>query len=554
MIWTNLAILLMVLIKSLLINESVEHRDLPKKPNIILIMADDMGYSDIGAYGGDIETPVLDSLANNGVRFTQFYNGARCCPTRASLLTGLYPHQADIGHMTSPSSDFEGHDYFVSGYRGRLSKQTNTLAEVLKTSGYSTLMTGKWHLGMERRDEWPLQRGFDRYYGILDGASNFFHPVYPRGITMGNDTVSITDPDYYTTDAFTSNAIQFIQEEQNTDSSRPFFLYLAYTAPHWPLQAPKKDIDKYRGKYLNGWGKMREQKYQRMLKMGLIDAENTPPDIFDWDKLSAAQKEESALRRAIYAAQVDRMDQNIGKLVNYLKANNLFENTIIIFLSDNGGCAEGDDLGGGDKRELETKEGFFLSYGKGWANESNTPFKEYKHWLHEGGIAAPFIVHWPAGIKKSLQGDLIHQYSFLPDIMATFIDLSGAKYNTRKNNQIVPNFVGKSFIPLLQGVDKPIHEKPIFWEHEGNKAVRLGNYKAVMKWENKALEQKWELYDISKDRTELHDLSKKDPELLKNLTDYWQIWADNNQVRPWPQMLDSMLIKRTRRQEKLKQH
>ena len=519
------------------------------KPNIILIMADDMGYSDIACYGGDIETPALDALAEGGVRFTQFYNGARCCPTRASLITGLYPHQAGIGHMTSPSSDFNQHDYRVPGYRGKLSEQTHTLAEVLKTAGYRTLMAGKWHLGMENRQQWPLQRGFDRFYGILDGASNYFRPVHPRGITLDNDTISIDDPDYYTTDAFTDSAIQFIRREQQTDPSKPFFLYLAYTAPHWPLQAPKENIDKYRNRYLDGWDKLRQEKYQRMVDMGLLDAESTlsPPDIFSWDSLTATQKEELALRRAIYAAQIDRMDQNIGNLVDYLKDNGLFDNTVILFLSDNGACAEGGNLGAGDKEELETKVGYFLSYGQGWANTSNTPFREYKHWVHEGGISTPLIVHWPAGIERSLRGKLIHQYGFLPDVMATFLDLTGATYGAERGGEPVPAVVGKSMLPLLRGKDQSIHEKPIFWEHEGNKAVRMGPYKAVMKWELDKEKQRWELYDISKDRTELNDLSQDEPEKLAELIAAWDEWAVSHQVKPWEQMRDSILVNRANR-------
>src|SRR5690606_12106263 len=286
------------------------------KPNIILIMSDDMGYSDLGCYGGEIQTPHLDSLAASGLRFTQFYNAARCCPSRASLMTGLYPHQAAIGHMTNPSEHFTQHDYHVPGYRGELSPQTHTLAEVLKTAGYTTLMTGKWHLGMERKEQWPLQRGFDHYYGILDGASNYFQPAQPRGITLDNDTLKVDDPNFYTTDAFTDHAIQFIDQSKQQDGERPFFLYLAYTAPHWPLQAPKEVIDKYRNRYHEGWGKLRQERYHHMIKMGLRDAGwwLGKQDVPDWETLPKEKQDEMALRRAIYAAQVDRMDKNIGKL------------------------------------------------------------------------------------------------------------------------------------------------------------------------------------------------------------------------------------------------
>ncbi|WP_345233079.1 arylsulfatase [Olivibacter ginsenosidimutans] len=513
------------------------------KPNIILIMSDDMGYSDLGCYGGEIETPNLDSLAATGVRFTQFYNGARCCPSRASLMTGLYPHQAGIGHMTNPSENFTQHDYHVPGYRGEMNPQTHTLAEVLKTAGYTTLMTGKWHLGMERKEQWPLQRGFDHYYGILDGGANYFRPTYPRGITLENDTVNIEDPNYYTTDAFTDHAIQFIDQSKQQDSKRPFFLYLAYNAPHWPLQAPKEVIDKYRDRYHAGWGKLREERYQRMIQMGLVD-DSWPlskQDIFDWETLSKEKQDEMALRRAIYAAQVDRMDQNIGKLVTYLKKHNLYENTLIVFINDNGACAEGGDLGGGKKENLETKIGFFLSYGKGWANASNTPYREYKHWVHEGGISSPLIAHWPAKIPQKLHGTLIQQYGFLPDIMATFVDISGATYALQKDGKPIPAMAGKSLSSLLEGKNKPVHDQPIFWEHEGNKAVRLGNFKAVMKWQDgKGEQQHWELYNIQQDRTEQHDLAGEMPEQVETLAAAWQQWADSHQVLPWPQMLDSL--------------
>ncbi|MEH6304217.1 arylsulfatase [Olivibacter sp. CPCC 100613] len=525
----------------------------PAKPNIILIMTDDMGYSDLGCYGGEIETPHLDSLAATGLRFTQFYNGARCCPSRASLMTGLYPHQTGIGHMTNPSEHFTQHDYHVPGYRGELSPQTNTLAEVLKTAGYTTLMTGKWHLGMERKEQWPLQRGFDHYYGILDGASNYFRPAQPRGITLENDTLTIDDPDFYTTDAFTDRAIQFIDQSKQADGERPFFLYLAYTAPHWPLQAPKEVIDKYRDRYHDGWGKLREERYKRMRQLGLIDTgwAMSKQDIFDWDTLPKEKQDEMALRRAIYAAQVDRMDENVGKLVAYLKKNKLDENTLIVFINDNGACAEGGDVGGGKKENLETQVGYFLTYGKGWANASNTPYREYKHWVHEGGISSPLIAHWPAKIPKKLNGSLIQQYGFLPDIMATFVDVSGASYHSEKGGKQVPDMAGKSLVPLLEGSDRPIHEQPIFWEHEGNKAVRLGAFKAVMKWqEGEEAQQHWELYDMQKDRTEQHDLAKEMPEKVKALASAWQQWAASHQVLPWPQMLDSLHINEQRIKDK----
>ncbi len=509
------------------------------RPNIILILSDDMGFSDLGCYGGEIETPNLDKLAKGGIRFTQFYNTARCCPTRASLISGLYPHQTGIGHMTNPSENPQIYDYNLPGYRGVLNKNSVTIAEVLKSAGYTTLMTGKWHLGMQTKDMWPLQRGFDKFYGILDGACNYFEPKYPRGITLNNDTISIHDPGYYTTDAFTDYAIRFITESKDKDSQKPFFLYLAYNAPHWPLQAPKKDIDKYRGKYMRGWQSLRLERYQRMIDMGIISPnwQLSPQDSRDWNSLSEEKKQEMDLRRAIYAAQVDHMDQNIGKLATFLEKNDLINNTVIIFIDDNGACAEGNELGGGPASQMETREGYFLTYGQAWANASNTPFKQYKHWIHEGGISSPCIVHWPTGIPKENNGSFVKQYGFLPDIMATFIDLAGAKYpNEYNGNKIFP-LEGKSLVPLIKGHNVPIHTEPIFWEHEGNKAVRLGKYKLVVAW-NKQNPDNWELYDMETDRTEIQNLANQFPEKVKEMKDMWQKWAKNHFVEKWEEIKD----------------
>lgn len=513
-------------------------KERPTRPNIILIMSDDMGYSDIGCYGGEIHTPNLDKLAYGGLRFAQFYNTARCCPTRASLLTGLYPHQTGIGHMTNTSEDSTVHDYGLFGYRGSLNRNCVTIAEVLKQAGYATLMTGKWHLGKQKKDLWPIQRGFDKYYGILDGACNYFKPTHPRGITLNNDTISITDKDYYSTDAFTTEAINFIGQTKDEDKSKPFFLYLAYNAPHWPLQAPREDVDKYRDQYKNGWEVMRQQRFERMKKMKLINPawKLSPEDAPAWDSLSQTKKNEMTLRRAIYAAQVDRMDQNIGKLIAFLEKKDLMNNTIILFINDNGACAEGGELGGGRSQNLETREGYLLSYGQAWANASNTPFRLYKHWTHEGGISSPLIIHWPEGISKSEAGNIVQEYAFLPDIMATCIALANAKYPAESKGKLIPELEGKSLLPLFNSGRKPIHDKPIFWEHEGNKAVRMGRYKLVMQWKG-VEENKWELYDMQTDRTETNDLAAKMPEKVKEMSEWWQAWAQSHQVEPWDKIL-----------------
>ena len=518
----------------------------PTTPNIILIMTDDMGFSDIGCYGGEINTPNLDRLAKNGLQFMQFYNGARCCPTRASLISGLYPHQTGIGHMTNTPADFKHHDLNIPQYRGFLNKNCVTIAEVLKEAGYTTLMTGKWHLGVSSQDKWPLQRGFDKFYGIIPGACNFFKPEYPRGITVGNDTITITDENYYTTDAFTENAIKYI-EESRQENEKPFFLYLAYNAPHWPLNAPKEDIEKYRGKYMKGWQDLRLWRYNNMIEKGLIDKswELTPQDSRDWDSLDEEKKIEMDLRKAVYSAMVDRVDQNIGKLLAYLEEENILNNTIVMFLNDNGACAEFSELGDGPAEQLGTKEGYVLSYGRAWANASNTPFREYKHWVHEGGIATPLIVHWPNGIPKENNGTLVQEYGFLPDIMATCVDLAKAEYPEEYKGNSIQALEGKSLVPIFSGERKEIHVEPIFWEHEGNKAVRSGKYKLVQYWEE-GKENNWELYDMSKDRTEMHDLSKKMPDKLKEMSDQYNEWAKKMHVLPWDSIQEMYKIKRNK--------
>lgn len=520
-----------------------------QRPNIILILSDDMGYSDLGCYGGEVETPNLDALANNGLRFTQFYNGARCCPTRASLMTGCYPHQTGIGYMTNTPSNFSQHDLKIPEYRGFLNKNCVTLAEVLKEAGYTTLMTGKWHLGISDKSKWPLQRGFDKFYGIIPGASNYFNPEYPSGITYMNDTISVTDTNFYTTDAFTDYALKFIDETKQQDSEKPFFLYLAYTSPHWPIQAPQKLVEKYKGKYIKGWSKLRETRFVRMKEMGIIDEswELSIQDSRDWDSLPDEKKKEMDLRRAIYSAMVDRMDWNIGKLVTYLKEKQILDNTIIIFLNDNGACAEFDELGSGPKEQLETKEGYVLSYGGAWANASNTPYREYKHWVHEGGIGTPFIVHWPTVIPKENRGTLISEYGFLPDIMVTFTDIAGANYPEEYNGNLIVPASGKSLVPLFKGEKKRIHPEPIFWEHEGNKAVRLGKYKLVSKWSINR-ETKWELYDMETDRTEQHNLAAKLPGKVAEMNQMYNEWAASNHVLPWNEVQKLYLGKRENKQ------
>lgn len=501
-----------------------------KTPNIILIMADDMGFSDIGCYGGEIRTPNLDRLAQNGVRYSQFYNAARCCPTRASLLTGVYPHQAGMGWMTNA-------DLGTPAYQGDLSKEVATIAEVLKGANYQTYMTGKWHVSNTRKDHggvmdnWPLQRGFDRYFGIVQGAGNYFKlPLY-----SGNRKYPSPD-NFYFTHAISDSSAMFIDEHFRQNPGNPMFLYVAYTSPHWPLHALQEDIEKYRGVYDEGWDAIREKRLRKQIEIGLWEKEIslTPRDsqVPAWESLSKAEQEEFALRMAIYAAQIDAMDQGIGRIIRKLEENRQLDNTIIFFLADNGGCAE--FISSGKSKDLtgdlaDTWE----SYRINWANVSNTPFREYKHWIHEGGIRTPMIVHWPNGIDPSLKSNFIREYGHLTDIMATCVDLAGIDYpQTIGNRKIVP-MQGTSLVPHF--AKESNHRSPIFWEHEANIGMRDGNWKLVAKTaENATFDpQKLELYNIAEDPTELHNLAAVYPTRRDSMYQAWEKWAGEVGVFPF---------------------
>jgi len=510
-----------------------------KRPNIVLIMADDMGYSDIGCYGGEIQTPHLDQLAKGGLRFTNFYNAARCCPTRASLLTGLYPHQAGVGLMV--------YNNYGGSYQGFLNEESVTLAEVLKEAGYKTMMSGKWHVG-HREGQWPTDRGFDRFYGIHIHVDSYWKvlegcDVYLDGKLLIPDT---TDPvnhlhpeeDWYTTDVFTDYAVHFLDEEvRDREEEQPFFLYLAYNAPHWPLEAPDEDIEKYREQYLEGWEVLRQEKFDRMKAMGVLEegAALSPSDAPDWDTLSQADRAELDFRRAMYAAQIDRMDQNIGKLVNHLKEIGEYENTLILFLSDNGCSAEPEWKDFGYKFEENTmanyeewkeESGRSSSQGRAWANASNTPFRLYKKWTHEGGSATPLIAHWPGQITE--EGGFNRQPGHLIDIMATLVDVAGANYPATYHGNTVTEMQGKSLTPFFRDEAREPH-KYLFWEHMGNRAVRKGEWKLVAE-----SGQNWQLYNLAQDPAELSNLIGEQPELTVELKDAYSAWADKVGVKPWP--------------------
>jgi arylsulfatase len=532
------------------------------RPNVIIVMADDMGWSDIGCYGSEIETPNLDELAKNGLRFTQFYNTGRCCPTRASLLTGTYPHQAGIGHMMN--------DTGLPGYKGDLGSNVRTIAEVLSPAKYSTYLSGKWHVTPKiqpgsSQHNWPRQRGFDRFYGTIHGAGSFFDP---NSLTRDNTLISpYADKEYepevfYYTDAINDHATRFINEH---DNKNPFFLYIAHTAPHWPMHALPEDIKKYKGRYDEGWEKIREARYKKQIELGLIDPKwkMSPRDAEPWK--DAKNKEWDIRNMEVYAAMIDRLDQGLGNIIGALKKRNIFDNTLIIFIADNGGCAEGMGRKEGiqykdsdpeilkpmkptdlqfDMIPKRTRDGVVMKqgtevmtggadtyhgYGKAWANVSNTPFRQYKHWVHEGGISTPLVAHWPKGIAPQLKGKFEHQPAHLIDLMATCVDLAKADYPKKANGKEIVPMQGVSLKPVFSG-KKLQREKPIYWEHEGNRAIRIGKWKLVAKGANGP----WELYDLDEDRSELNDLSEKHSDRTKDMVEKWEAWAIEALAKPWP--------------------
>ncbi|MDD2599870.1 MAG: arylsulfatase [Kiritimatiellae bacterium] len=503
-----------------------------ERPNIVIVMVDDMGFSDIGCYGGEIETPNLDALANQGVRFTQFYNTARCSPSRASLITGLYPHQAGMGYLDNlikPHSQ---------GTHGRLHERCVTIAEVLGSAGYHTSISGKWHLGLKSGCN-PWERGFDRStisaYGEVyfpkEAASKGASSVYLDGRELPKSSSEFAVGDWYSTFVLNDWALKFIDDAKN--QGKPFFLYLAHGAPHFPLRAPQKEIDKYRGRFHEGWDVLRKRRYERQKKMGLVKESwpliERPDDVRDWEGLSAEERARFDNIMAVYAAMIDCVDQSMGQLVAGLKERALYENTLILFLSDNGGNAEGgpDGITSGDPNAALGSPFSNVFLGMSWATLSNTPFRRYKHFTHEGGISTPLIAHWPAGIDKSRYGKLEHQPGHLVDLMATAVDLAQADYPQNFKGHKVLAMEGCSLVPAFAG--QPLERvKPIFWEHEGNRAIRQGEWKLVMK-----LNETWELYNIEDDRTEQKNLAAMMPERTKAMAELWEAWAAKSFVDQW---------------------
>ena len=540
-----------------------------ERPNIIVILSDDMGFTDIGCYGSEIETPALDALAANGMKFTQFYNTGRCCPTRASLLTGLYPHQTGLGHMTASK-------YLEPGYVNSIGENCVTMAQVLKTAGYRNYHVGKWHVFKESDSSdlsnpnfqnWPKQRGFDRNYTMLSGAGSFFDP---KTMVRDNTRISVNadkeyEPEtYYFTDAISDNAVTYIKDHQQQHRNKPFFIYVAYTAAHWPMHALPKDIAKYKGHYDAGYDAVRKARYAKARKEGVIGDESMlTPTVGDWANVKNREWELRCME--VYAAMVDNMDQGIGRIVRILKSEKIFDNTLICFMQDNGGCAEG--MGRRARGKLtsradkptkppmkdtdlqmgmipsQTRDGYpilmgpgvmpgpadtYIGYGRDWANVSNTPFREYKHWVHEGGVATPLILSYPDGVSKA--GSIAKDPGHLIDIMATCVDYAGATYPTEFAGKAITPMQGVSLRPALEG--KALNRgKPVFFAHEGNSAIREGRWKLVAKKRDVKADN-WELYDMQVDRSETNNLAAKHPERTAAMKKRWYAWAIAEQVFP----------------------
>jgi arylsulfatase A-like enzyme len=523
------------------------------KPNIILILADDMGFSDIGCFGAEISTPNLDRLASRGIRVNQFYNNPRCCPSRASIMTGLWAQQAGMGMMVADHGR-----YPYPGYAGILNANTVTIPEALKTVGYNTAMVGKWHLAPETEEgkrDWPLQRGFDKFWGMIAGASVYYQSPH---LLDGNDALPPPPKDQYLTDLWADHASNYVTEL--AQQKNPFFLYAAFNAPHWPIQAPEADVQKYATRYAAGWDTLREERHKKQIAMGIVSSKwalsPRDPRVPAWDK--AADKEWEIRRMAVYAAMIDHLDRGIGRILDSVEKAGAAENTLILFMSDNGGnaeeiahgrgkvavsaegakahrdpntpsadlpCEQGMTCAGNVPGVMPGGESTFQSIGIPWGNCATTPFRLYKHYTQEGGISTPFIACWPAVIKPSAAP--VSAVGHETDLLPTLLELSGAVYPKQVAAGPVPALAGESLVPIFTG--KTLKHAPIFWEHEGNKAVRDGKWKLVSRFPDA-----WELYDMEADRTELHDLAAIQPDRMKAMAAMWDAWAQRCGVQPWP--------------------
>ena len=536
------------------------------RPNFVIVLCDDLGWSDVGCYGGEIETPNIDKLAANGVRFTQAYNTCRCCPSRASLLTGLWSHQAGIGMMVYRD---EG-----PGYEGNLQEDVATFGDALGAAGYRTMMVGKWHVGHRDPNALPEKHGWQHFTGVYSHIDSYWNllrgsPIHRNGelwIPSGQEPKNPyrPDEDFYTTDFFTDAAIDLI-EQASADTSNPFVLHLCYNVPHFPLETPDDLIEKYLGRYTAGWDEMTRDKIERQKAMGLIHNKTKSKrnhsfanvqistdiprrfgmpagNIPRWDKLNEEAHRELDFRRAMYAGQVDNLDQNIGRLVAHLRDKNVLENTVILFLSDNGCSGETGDFGMNWGSYLQSnysswkkKSGWSISQGACWAAYSNAPFRMYKKFVHEGGIATPLIAHWPKGIANPgrIESEAVVH---LVDIFPTLLELSGAAHPTKRNGQPVKSLVGQSFARHLKSSDAATNSRTLYWQHENNSAIRDGDWKLVTF--NDRRDDSWELYRIggeNPDRGETRNLASEHPDKAAELKAKWSAWGQSVNALPFPE-------------------
>ncbi len=542
------------------------------RPNILLVLADDLGFSDLGCYGGEVRTPNLDALAAQGVRFTQCYNSSRCCPSRASLLTGLYPHQAGIGRFVGKGTN-------LPGYRGRLTDRCVTLAEVLGRAGYGTYACGKWHVN----EPGPIARGFEEFYGFVHGyAVNSWEPGMMIRLPLGRPQRSCAAGEYFATDAITDHALDFLDIARQ--KPRPWLLYVAYQAAHFPVQAPRKLIESYVGTYERGWDVLRAERLERMKKLGVVSAgfplpPRSPIDNLAvaqrlgsltadgrnpaWDSLDAKRRADLARRMAVYAAMVENMDANVGRMVASLRQHGELENTLILFVSDNGACAEWEPFGfdldparfqnprpgygidgatPGSPNVLHEGQalaamggpGSLFSYGCAWANLSNTPLSLYKHYAHEGGIRTPLIAHWPARIVG--QGQWRTHVAHVMDIMATCVEVAEVKYPVSVAGKDILPLAGRSLLPALR--DRPAEPRTLIFEHERNAAIRQGDWKLVgrdiLGRDGLRPDARWELYDLRRDPAEQHDIAAENASTVQRLSHAFLEEARRTFVLPAP--------------------
>ena len=496
------------------------------KPNVVIFLADDMGFSDAGCYGGEIHTPNIDKLAANGIRFTDFHNTARCWPSRAALMTGYYAQQ--VRRDTIPGVNF------ATGTQGIRPKWAKLLPAMLKPLGYRSYHSGKWHI-----DGLRLKAGFDRSYSIDDHDRHF----YPK-LTFEDDVrLPPIKPDggYYSSTAIADHAIKYLKEHAQEHADQPFFLYVAFISPHFPIQAPPQDIARYKGRYDAGWDEMRIERWKRMKELGIIDCELSERDpktipawnlpeaelkkqigpeevgyAVAWDTLTDQQKAFQSIKMSIHAAMVDRMDQEIGRVMQQVTEMGAADNTLALFMSDNGASAEQIIRGDGEDPAAPPGSGkSFLCLGPGWSTFSNTPLRLHKSWVHEGGISTPLVACWPKGIAA--RGELRRNPSHLIDIAPTILELAGGAWPTARSAEKVPPPPGKSLVPVFTR-DNSVSHDYFWWFHEGHKAVRVGDLKAV----SLGGDSPWELYNILTDRSEMHDLAAKDPQKTKELADLWE--------------------------------